>query len=168
MRISKEKWEALKRRGKHHWNKNKGGYKSTGFAGGAGGAFYFLSKMVGSKVQFLNENWWAMPLAGLAGGHFLAKKNAPAGHGIAGAAGYAAAISYDLKKQAAAVKTGTQGYDDAAALTDQVFDQVSAIEDASALQDASDDYQAAELPEASDAGAFDDAAALQDQMADLG
>lgn len=159
MRISKERLDKIKARVGSHLRANASSYKNTATAGGVGGAAYYGAKAVGQKVQFLNENWWATPAVMLIGGHMLQRKHAVAGHALAGAAGFYAAMAYDLKQQAAkAQQQQAKGLDDAAALADRAFEQAPGVESA---QEAAAVEEASAI-DASDAAGFDDAAALYD------
>jgi hypothetical protein len=144
-----EKAKAALRRGAGHARAYGGKIKPFAIAGGAGGAAYYGQKMLAEKVDFFKNNWYAPPLAILGASYVVAKKNPTAGHGLAGAAGYALAQAWDLKDYRPNVPAtkdlaNAKGMDDASALIDPPRMEVADVPDTGAFIDdagAPEDYQ---------------------------
>ena len=93
----------------------------------------YAEEMLEEHSDYVKENWWAGPVAILAGAALMRKKEATA-KGLAGAAGYAGAMKYKMSQfqngkrelspihnwnfedkkagAAAPASSGTSGYDD--------------------------------------------------------
>lgn len=85
------------------------GAKGSATAVGSGAAAYYAAKIASEHVETLRSRWWAVPAALAAGGHFAKKKNVALGAGLLGAAGYAAAIGYEMQKATAAASGESSG-----------------------------------------------------------
>lgn len=94
------------------------GLPQSGLQGGAGVGVFYIHRMLTSKVAFLQNNPLAAPLGMLVLGHVLKKrpKLAAAGAAIIGAAGYAGAQVFEVRKsmqtQQAAAPAQTAGFED--------------------------------------------------------
>lgn len=103
MKISKEKWAAMKSRARGAGRRFAGGAKGSAVEGIVGVVGYFAHKTASEKIGFIGQNWYAGPLGMAVLGHVLKKKakTANVGTALLGAAGYAGAFGYSLKKAAA-------------------------------------------------------------------
>lgn len=103
MKISKEKWAAMKSRARGAGRRFAGGAKGSAVEGIVGVVGYFAHKTASEKIGFVGQNWYAGPLGMAVLGHVLKKKakTANVGTALLGAAGYAGALGYSLKKAAA-------------------------------------------------------------------
>lgn len=108
MKISKEKWAAMKARARGAGRRFAGGAKGSAVEGLAGVVGYFAHKTASEKIGFVAQNWYAGPVAMGILGHVLKKKakTAQLGTAVLGAAGYAGALGYSLNK---AAKPETKG-----------------------------------------------------------
>jgi hypothetical protein len=101
------------------------GVGGSAIQGAVGAGTFYAHRMLASKVAFIQKNPLLAPVAILVLGHVLKKsaKTAPVGSALCGAAGYAGAQTFELKKAAAAANSTptatTQGFedDDTGALT---------------------------------------------------
>lgn len=108
MKISKEKWAAMKSRARGAGRRFAGGAKGSAVEGIVGVVGYFAHKTASEKIGFVGQNWYAGPVAMGILGHVLKKKakTANVGTALLGAAGYAGAFGYSLKS---ASKPETKG-----------------------------------------------------------
>lgn len=116
MKISKEKWAAMKARARGAGRRFAGGAKGSAVEGVVGVVGYFAHKTASEKIDFVRDKWWSGPVAMGVLGHVLKKKakTAQVGTALLGAAGYAGAFGYSLSKAAAAPETKglmSSGYD---------------------------------------------------------
>lgn len=92
------------------------GMVPTAFSGGAGAAAYYVHRMLSEKVEFVQKNPYMGPGAMVLLGHVIKTRPslASVGSALIGAAGYSAAMLYELKKSAAPAVAAptTQGFDD--------------------------------------------------------
>lgn len=97
MKISKKRWDAMKRRGRGGVRRVAGGAKANGMQILAGAIVQVIEqKVVESVPTIANQGWWAPPAAMLGIG-LLAKRSARfrgVGDALLGAAGYSAAFRY--------------------------------------------------------------------------
>jgi hypothetical protein len=109
MKISKEKWAAMKARARGAGRRFAGGAKGSAVEGIVGVVGYFAHKTASEKIGFVGQNWYAGPAAMGVLGHVLKKKakTASIGTALLGAAGYAGAFGYSLSK--VAQKPDTKG-----------------------------------------------------------
>ncbi|MBI3204492.1 MAG: hypothetical protein HYZ29_23345 [Myxococcales bacterium] len=100
MKISKEKWAAMKSRARGAGRRFAGGAKGSAIEGGIGVVGYFAHRTASEKIGFVGSKWWAGPAAMAVLGHVMKKKAKTANIGTAllGAAGYAGAMGYSLTK----------------------------------------------------------------------
>lgn len=107
MKISKEKWAAMKSRARGAGRRFAGGAKGSAVEGIVGVVGYFAHKTASEKIGFVGQNWYAGPLGMAVLGHVLKKKakTANVGTALLGAAGYAGAFGYSMKKASAATET---------------------------------------------------------------
>lgn len=105
MKISKEKWAAMKSRARGAGRKFAGA-KGSAVEGVVGVVGYFAHKTASEKIEFVRGKWWAGPVAMGVLGHVLKKKakTAQVGTALLGAAGYAGAFGYSLSKAAGETK----------------------------------------------------------------
>jgi len=108
MKISKEKWAAMKSRARGAGRKFAGGSKGSAVEGVVGVVGYFAHKTASEKIEFVRGKWWAGPVAMGVLGHVLKKKakTAQVGTALLGAAGYAGAFGYSLSKAAGETTKG--------------------------------------------------------------
>lgn len=99
MKISKEKWAAMKSRARGAGRRFAGGAKGSAVEGIVGVVGYFAHKTASEKIGFVGQNWYAGPLGMAVLGHVLKKKakTANVGTALLGAAGYAGAFGYSMK-----------------------------------------------------------------------
>lgn len=111
MKISKEKWAAMKARARGAGRRFAGGAKGSAVEGVVGVVGYFAHKTASEKIDFVRDKWWSGPVAMGVLGHVLKKKakTAQVGTALLGAAGYAGAFGYSLNKAAQAGKPETKG-----------------------------------------------------------
>ena len=88
MRISKETFAKLKSRVRGHVQKHGSSYKESGLAAVGGAGANVLSNKLLRNIEFVKNNWWLEPALYAVGGHFVARKSKPVGHGLVGVAGY--------------------------------------------------------------------------------
>jgi hypothetical protein len=68
-------------------------------AGGGGAAGFYAQQWAGENFDFVRNKYWGGPALLLGAGMFAGKRGyQAAGHGLAGAAGYALAFNYELSK----------------------------------------------------------------------
>lgn len=110
MKISKEKWAAMKARARGAGRRFAGGAKGSAVEGIVGVVGYFAHKTASEKIDFVRDKWWSGPVGMALLGHTLKKKakTAQVGTALLGAAGYAGAFGYSLNR-AAAPKPETKG-----------------------------------------------------------
>lgn len=94
----KEKARAAVARAKAAGKYALSGAKGSAMAAGSGAAAYYAGKIASEHVETLRSRWWGIPAALAVGGHFAKKKNVALGAGLLGAAGYAAAIGWEMTK----------------------------------------------------------------------
>jgi hypothetical protein len=110
MRISKEKLESLKKRGRRAGRALASGSKSTAYEGAAGAIASYAATMLDSKVDYAAKNPWVKGAALVLAGHMCkGRKNlAPVGAALCGAGGYALGLHFQAKKAAAKTSASTQ------------------------------------------------------------
>lgn len=120
MKISKEKWAAMKSRARGAGRRFAGGAKGSAIEGGIGVVSYFAHRTASEKLGFVGSKWWAGPVAIAVLGHVMKKKAKTANIGTAllGAAGYAGAMGYSLTKAGETTK-GLQSPGEVGALQGQ-------------------------------------------------
>lgn len=118
MKISKEKWAAMKARARGAGRRFAGGAKGSAVEGLVGVVGYFAHKTASEKIGFVRDKWWSGPVAMAIGGHVLKKKakTAQVGTALLGAAGYAGAFGYSMQKAAADTTKGLQSPGETGAL----------------------------------------------------
>lgn len=89
MRISKEKLDALKRRGRNAGKKVGMSLRDGAMAGGVGAVAFFVHQQVAGRVQALGSRPWATPVLLGVAGHAIKRRSPTAGIALQGAAGYA-------------------------------------------------------------------------------
>lgn len=111
MKISKEKWAAMKARARGAGRRFAGGAKGSAVEGIVGVVGYFAHKTASEKIDFVRDKWWSGPVGMALFGHTLKKKakTAQVGTALLGAAGYAGAFGYSLNRAGAAGKPETKG-----------------------------------------------------------
>lgn len=107
MKISKKRWDAMKRRGRSGARRAAGGAKANGMQMLAGALVNLIeSKVVENFPAVASQGWWAPPAA-MVGIGLLAKRSARfrgVGDALLGAAGYSAAFRY--RSMAASAEAG--------------------------------------------------------------
>lgn len=121
MEISKKRYQALVSRTRGAISSAK----DAGIAGLVGFGGYYLHRELASRVDFVAQNWYAGPLAMIAGGFLLRRKAPFAAGALCGAGGYAAGFGYSMNQ----ASKNAQGFDAGAfdaGLVQHAFEPVSA------------------------------------------
>lgn len=110
MRISKEKLEAIKKRGRSAGKAVAAGGKTTVYEGAAGVATAYAGALLRQNFSFVQNKPWAEGAALVAVGHFLkrSRKLGSVGAAICGAGGYALGQYLRNRKSGATAATTNQ------------------------------------------------------------
>ena len=156
MRISKERFVKLKASVRGHLKTHGGSYKESGMAAVGGAGANILSTKLLRSIDFVKNNWWLEPALFAVGGHFVARKNKPIGHGLVGVAGYLLAeglMTQVFEKQDDSAPKGTsfRPASQTAGIDSAAFSQLDDPGNAGAWMDANAlaDSAFAQLPDAS-------------------